>query len=200
METLVLSKRQNKTSNSAKKKRRMGLVPGVLYGKSLGNYMFEVGELELKREINGVGEHGIIDLDVEGSIVKALIKEVQRDAVNHEIIHVDLQEIKRNSIVQSDVPIVFHNEKIVSKTGGILQKEKNSIKVQCNAEELPKSIHIDLKGLKVGSVIRMGDVEMAKEISMIEDPDTVILSVTYAKNEEVNVENEENYELEVKEE
>ncbi|WP_035288406.1 50S ribosomal protein L25 [Clostridium sp. KNHs214] len=200
MESLVLSKRQNKTSNSAKKKRRMGLVPGVLYGKTLGNYMFEVGELELKREINGVGEHGIIDLDVEGSKVKALIKEVQRDAVNHEIIHVDLQEVKKNSIVQSDVPIVFHNEKLVFKNGGILQKEKNSIKVQCNAEELPKSIHIDLKGLKVGNVVRMGDVEMAKEISMIEDPDTVILSVTYAKNEEINMENEENYELEVKEE
>lgn len=200
MESLVLSKRQNKTSNSAKKKRRMGLVPGVLYGKTLGNYMFEVGELELKREINGVGEHGIIDLDVEGSKVKALIKEVQRDAVNHEIIHVDLQEVKKNSIVQSDVPIVFHNEKLVFKNGGILQKEKNSIKVQCNAEELPKSIHIDLKGLKVGNVVRMGDVEMAKEISIIEDPDTVILSVTYAKNEEISMENEENYELEVKEE
>ncbi|WP_138206217.1 50S ribosomal protein L25 [Haloimpatiens lingqiaonensis] len=191
MESLTLSKRENKTSHAAKKMRRNGLVPGVLYGKSVGNYMFEVGELELSREINEVGEHGILDLNLEGNRVKALIKEVQRDAVNHEIIHVDLQEVKKNSIIQADVPIIFHNEKLVSKNGGILQKEKNSIKVQCNAEELPKNIHIDLKGLKVGNVVRMGDVEMAKEISMIEDPDTVIVSVTYAKNEGTYMDEEE---------
>ena len=65
MNNLNLIKRENKTSHWAKKERRAGKVPGVLYGKGVSNLLFEIGELELCREISSTGEHGIINYNIE---------------------------------------------------------------------------------------------------------------------------------------
>lgn len=186
MECLVLNKRENKKSNSSR--RREGLVPGIIYGKNIENYLFEVGNLELNKEISEVGEHGILSVDVNGSKLKTLVKEVQREPINNDIIHIDLQKVDENATIQTEVPIVFHNENLVSKKGGILQKEKTSIKVECSAENLPKSIDLDLSNLEVGSVLKMTDVELGEDMIMIEDLDTVIVSVTYASIDKTNKE------------
>ncbi|WP_410506347.1 50S ribosomal protein L25 [Haloimpatiens sp. FM7315] len=188
METLILSKRIKKNNRYAKKERKRGLIPGVLYGKNLRNYMFEIGELELNKAVFENGEFGVLDLNCEGQSLKALIKEVQREPVNHKIIHIDLQEVNNKQIVETEVPIVYQNEGLVYKNGGLAQKEKNSIKLQCNVEKLPKSIEIDLGNLKVGDVLRMTDVELSKELIPVEEMDTVI--VTIISNQNINTEEE----------
>ena len=105
MNNLNLNKRDSNISNNAKKLRRAGKVPGILYGKSLNDFMFEVGELELCREISKNGEHGVLDFDLNGCAHKALIKDVQRDPVSHKIIHLDLEELEQNQKIVSSVPI-----------------------------------------------------------------------------------------------
>jgi len=186
LESLNFSKRNYNTNSKAKKLRKKGLVPGVIYGKHLKSLMFEIGELELNREISKVGQHAVLDVDLDGSSKKVLIKEVQRDPMTNKIIHLDLQELDANKKVMSSVPIVYLGEEYLHKKGMVLQKEKDSIKVEGYYDEIPKNIKIDMKEINKGLVYRVSDIEVASEISIIDDLNSVIASVGYerVKNDE----------------
>ncbi|MGN0026772.1 MAG: 50S ribosomal protein L25 [Clostridium sp.] len=181
MNSLNLNKRDDSISNNAKKIRRQGKVPGILYGKKINELVFEVGEIELCREIAKNGEHGIVNLNLNGKEHKALIKEVQRDPVTHKIIHLDLEELDQNKKIISTVPIYYEGEGLLNKKGMVLQKEKDSIKVECTADNLPKYIKINIDGSNNGYVYRAGDLELASELSIIDDLNTVIAAVTYER-------------------
>lgn len=181
MSNLNIDERDAKIANSAKKCRRTGKVPGVLYGKEIGNFMFEVSELDLNREVSCVGEHGILSFNLGNEEKNALIKEVQRDPVSHKIVHIDISEIKSNGKIQTDVPIQYVGEGKLSNNATVLQKEKDSVKVSCEVSKLPKSIKMDVsKGLP-GDVFKYADLEIGEEISIIDNIDTVIASVSNEK-------------------
>ena len=78
MSNLEINKRPIDIPNSAKKARRNGKVPGVLYGNKINNLLFEVGELELCHEIAISGEHGVLEFNLDGENHSGLIKEVQK--------------------------------------------------------------------------------------------------------------------------
>lgn len=181
MSNLELNKRNNEVSNSAKKARKAGKVPGILYGEMIKNFMFEVGELDLSREIACNGEHGILDFSLGGEAHKALVKDVQRDPVTHKILHIDLEELRGNQTIISSVPIHYVGEDILAKRGIVLQKEKDSVKVECTADSLPKYVDMNIKGGTVGSVYKLCDLEVASEISIVEDLNSVIASISYER-------------------
>ncbi|MCF0148676.1 MAG: 50S ribosomal protein L25 [Clostridium sp.] len=181
MNSLNLNKRDESIPNNAKKLRREGKVPGILYGKKINEFLFEVGELELCREISKNGEHGVISFGLNGEDYQALIKDVQRDPVTHKIIHLDLEELDENKKITSNVPIYYEGEGYLNKKGMVLQKEKDSVKIECTANNLPKYIKININDSNNGYVYRAGDLEVASELSIIDDLNTVIASVTYER-------------------
>jgi large subunit ribosomal protein L25 len=196
VENLVVKERVKKVVHSAKKNRRDGKVPGILYGKNFKNLMFEVGELELNSEINRIGEHGVLDISVNGENHNVLIKEIQREPVNQKIIHIDFEELYENSRVITEVPIKFIGENTVNKNGGILQKEKSSVKLQCTAAKIPKIIQVDVSNLSVGDAYRVADIEFGEEISIIDTLNTVIATVATLNKH--NEDTEDTKELEEK--
>ena len=103
MNEIILNKRLNKTANAVKQKRREGKVPGVVYGKKLGSLMFEIGEMELVEGLSRTGEHGALKFDLDGYSGTAIIKEVQKDPVSHKVIHIDLEEVNGNKVLQAKV-------------------------------------------------------------------------------------------------
>lgn len=181
MESVTLHKRNKTTLHEARKERRKGLIPGIIYGKSINNIMFEIAELELNKEITKSGEHGILNVNLDGENHKTLIKEIQRDPVHHKITHIDLAQLSENTVVQTEVPIVFNGEDLIMKRGGAVQKEKANVKVQCKGENIPKYINVDLSKLDIGDSYRIGDIEMAQDISIIEDFNAIIASITMNK-------------------
>lgn len=182
MKNLNLNKRQNGTGHYARKCRKKGMIPGVIYGKLKNNILFEIGELDLYSELSEVGEHGVINYTLEGENHSALLKEIQRDPVTKKIIHLDLAEVDTKSDIQAQVPIEFCGEEWVHKNGGILQKEQDLVNVSCKAENLPKSIKVDVSNMPIGSVLRYCDLEVAEEVSIIDELDKVVLAITTTKN------------------
>lgn len=178
MSSINVNSREKNASQSANKLRKKGLVPGVLYGKALGNLLFEVGEMEISREISHGGEHGILDVSLNGEGYKALIKDVQRDPVTHKIIHLDLESVNSDKEIVSEVPIQFVGEEWLNNRGQILQKEKGVVKVSCKADKLPKNVKVDLSAGTVGSVYRFSDIEVGAEISIVDDLSTVIAAIS----------------------
>lgn len=177
MEALKANKRDNQIPNYVKKQRRKGKIPGILYGGSLRNFMFEIGEMELNKEINKMGEHGLLNIDVDGKTVKTIIKEVQKDPVTHKVLHIDLEELYDGKTVQMDVPLHFTGERLVNKNGGFIQKEKNNVKIQCASNNIPKNINVDLSKLNIGDTVKVCDLEVANEITIIDDVNSVIALV-----------------------
>ncbi|NLL31277.1 MAG: 50S ribosomal protein L25 [Clostridiales bacterium] len=181
MESLNLKKRDITKKIKAKQLRRSGRVPGILYNKNMNNFMFEVGELELCREISEIGDHGILNFQLDGKDKKALIKDVQRDPVTGKIIHIDLQELEKNQKVISSIPIQYIGEGLLNKKGMVVQKERESVKVEGVAEKLPKSIKINMANLNKGAVYKIADLEVASELSIVDDINTVVASVSYER-------------------
>ncbi|MGL5416897.1 MAG: 50S ribosomal protein L25 [Clostridium sp.] len=180
---------RKKECKSARKCRKQGKVPGIFYGKEASNFMFEFSELELNKEVSTIGEHGVLDFNIGDEEKKALIKEIQRDPVTHKIVHIDLNEVGTSNEIQTDVAIQYVGEGNLLSNGTVLQKEKDSVKVCCKVEDLPKHIKIDVSKGVAGSVFKYSDLEVGEEISIIDSIDCVIASVSNEKK--VNVENEE---------
>ena len=181
MSNLEMNKRPIDVPNSAKKARRNGKVPGVLYGKKINNLLFEVGELELCHEIGVNGEHGVLEFNLDGETHKGLIKEVQRDPVTNKIIHLDLEELKGKDKIISSVPIHYIGEEYINRRGSVLQKEKDSVKIECSVDSLPKYINLNVGSGTVGAVYKLGDLEVASEISILDDLNSVIAAVSYER-------------------
>ena len=181
MSDLEINRRSIDVPNSAKKARKNGKVPGVLYGKAIKNLLFEVGELELAHEVARNGQHGVLDFCLDGEKHKGLIKEVQKDPVTNKIIHLDLEEVNGAEKVVSSVPIHYIGEEFLNKKGIVLQKEKDSVKVECTVDSIPKYIEFNIGTGNVGSVYKFGDLEVASEISVLDDLNSVIASVSYER-------------------
>ncbi|SHE83311.1 50S ribosomal protein L25 [Clostridium fallax] len=179
MENLKITKREKNSNHSAKKTRRKGNVPGVIYGKRFKNFLFEIGEIELNKSISHTGEHSIFNVELDGENKDVLIKELQRDPVSNRIIHIDLEEIEQNKNIISNVPIKFIGEDRVKKVGAVVQKEKETVKVNCPLDKLPKYLELNLKKGSIGSVYRLEDLEIGDEISIVEDLEGVIASISY---------------------
>lgn len=176
--SLNLTNREIKVGHSVKKERMNGLVPGILYGKEIGNVLVEVDEKELAKELFSSGEHGILNYSINGNNGRGVLKEVQRHPVSHKIIHIDLEQILENEEMQLEVPIQYIGEEWLNKRGAILQKEKTVVKVSCRADILPKTIKIDVSKGEVGAVYRYEDLEIDKKISIIDNIEGVIASVS----------------------
>lgn len=178
MEQLTLNKRINNAAHSARRKRREGKIPGIVYGKKLGSLMFEIGAMELDKELSITGEHGVVNFDLNGYNGTAIIKDIQKDPVTHKVMHIDLEEINKNGNIEAEVPIKFEGKEFLSTKGIVLQAQKNSVKVSCKPEDLPKSIEADVSKAKIGSVYKLSDLEVGSEISIVDDLKTVFASVS----------------------
>lgn len=177
MEELILNKRIKNSSNSAKKERKKGNVPGIMYGKKLGNLMFEIGEMDLASELSLIGEHGIINFNCDGYTGTAMIKDIQKDVLTHKVMHIDLEEVSNNENVIAEVPIKFSGKDFLCEKGVLLQSQKDSVKVSCRPKDLPKNINIDVSKAQIGSIYRISDLEVGDEISIIDDLSTVCAAV-----------------------
>lgn len=177
MEELVLNKRMKNTSNSAKKERKRGIIPGIIYGRELGNLMFEIGEMDLVSELKTSGEHGVVNFNLDGYNGTAVIKDVQKDSITHKIMHIDLEEVRPDTNIVAEVPIRFNGKDFLGQKGVVLQSQKDFVKVSCKPEDLPKGIDIDVSKAQIGSVYKLSDLEVGAEISIVDDLSSVCASV-----------------------
>lgn len=181
MEKLLLSERVKNSSNSAKKERKKGFVPGVIYGKEIGNLMFEIGAADLISELKTTGEHGVINFELGGQSGTAVIKDIQKDAITHKVVHIDLEEVEADQEIIAEVPIKFNGKDFLSSKGVVLQSQKDTVKVSCTPENLPNCIEVDVRGAEPGAVFKLADLEVGSEISVLDDLASVCAAVVTQK-------------------
>ncbi|WP_322874346.1 50S ribosomal protein L25 [Clostridium perfringens] len=179
MENLQINQREKKTRHSSRQCRRKGLVPGVLYGKGINNFLFEIGELELNHALSVTGEHGLLNINSQEGSLNTLIKEVQRDPVTRRVLHIDLEKVEGNEEIETVIPINYVGEEYINKLDAVLQKNIDSIKVKCSPSNIPKGVNLNVGRAKPGDQFKIADVEFGNEITVVDDLNSIVASVSY---------------------
>ena len=179
MENLQVNQREKKTRHSSRHFRRKGLVPGVIYGKGINNFLFEIGELELNHALSVTGEHGLLSINSQEGSLNTLIKEVQRDPVTRRVLHIDLEKVEGNEEIETAVPINYVGEEYINKLDAVLQKNLDSIKVKCSPSNIPKGVNLNVGRAKPGDQFKIADVEFGNEITVVDDLNSIVASVSY---------------------
>jgi len=172
----------------AKKLRRQGYVPGVLYGYNHTTYPVIFERKSVEGFVQRIGTSAIFEVSLDGEIQPVRIREIQKDPITHEIIHMDLQSIQMDKKIKTSIPLRFDGKQMVEKSGYIIQHQKDSIEVEGFAKDIPSHISVPLNILQNKQSIRVQDLEIAEEISIINAPNDIIALVVRPAREIVNIE------------
>jgi len=146
-----------------------------------------------------VGSSTLIDLEVDGKTYKALVREVQRDVITKEMIHLDFLNVAMDVKIKTVVPVELVGEApAVRDLGGVLVTGLSEIEVEALPSDLPDRITVDLEALQdFNDSITVGDLYLGEGVTVLTDPDEAIANVVYQTMEEEIVEVEEELVAEV---
>jgi large subunit ribosomal protein L25 len=157
---------------AARRIRRSNKVPAVLYGHGTDPVHITLPGHELMLALKS-GANALLSIELGGSGAElALPKQVQRDPIKGFIEHADLILVRRGEKVTVDVPVVLVGEAAV---GTLVVTELNTLSVEAEATHLPESIEVDIEGLAVGDQILAGDVRLVEGITLVVDPDHLVV-------------------------
>src|SRR3954452_3154443 len=148
-------------SADARRLRREGFIPGVLYGSGKQPHAICIPERELRRVLTGQGGlHAILDVVLEGQKTThaSILKDYQQDQIRGHISHVDLQEVRLDKPIQASVNVQLVGEPAGTKEGGVLSQVQREIRVEALPMEVPEHIDLDVSRMAIGDSLRLVDL------------------------------------------
>lgn len=186
MDMVHLSTASRDTTVTARKLRRGGQVPCVVYGNNVENSSFQCEVVALTKAYTKAGESTLVELDVNGKKVPVLFHEVSFDPMTDNISHVDFYAVDMNKEVEADVAIHFEGESPAVKEGAILVTAMDSIEVRCLPKNLPHNLPVDLSKLvEMGSQLTVADIKVPTGVTLLAEQDAVIAIAQEPREEEV---------------
>ena len=170
-----------------KQEREKGMIPAVLYGQKKENKSLWLEELAFGKVFEKAGENTVVVLDLEGGAKdNVLICDYQIDPLSGKFRHVDFLRIIMKEDVETNVPLVFVGEApAVKEKGGILIKVLDEVEVKCLPGNIPQEFEVDLtKLVNFEDVIAISDLAIPEGVEILDDPETVIASVSEPRSEE----------------
>ncbi len=170
------------------KLRRSGTVPAVLYGRHAEPVSLQANGRELMRVLMKAGSSRLVTLKIEGAAEPrmALVREVQREPIRGDLLHVDFYGVSMTEKITVAIPIRFEGASIaVTRNEGVLTYGNDSVQIECLPGDLIDRITVDLSGLtKVGDVIRVADLKVPDTVKILANPDDLVVRVTHLATEE----------------
>jgi large subunit ribosomal protein L25 len=163
-------KRENQGTSAARRLRRMGLVPGVVYGGEKDALNIELDHKVLYLSLRNERFHAsILTLDVGGAKEQVLLRAVNMHPYRPQVQHVDFQRVQKDRKLHMKVPLHFTNaEKSpgVKEQGGVVSHVLNELDITCFPDDLPEFIEVDLGGLSVGNSVHARDLALPKGVEL----------------------------------
>jgi large subunit ribosomal protein L25 len=165
---------------AARRTRRAGKIPAVLYGHGTDPQHLSLPELEFKRIVREQGRNAVITLDISGTPQLALTKTVVQHPIRPYIEHVDLLVIRRGEKVVVDVPIVVTGD---AAPGTMVSQELNTLEVEADVSSIPDQIEVSVEGLKIGTQIQAGAIRLPANTTLSADAELLVVNVVAAPTE-----------------
>jgi len=173
--TLQAESREAGGTRTARRLRRTGKLPGVIYGHNEEPETVAVDAHDLSVLL----EHGahVLELNVEGSKKQVLIKDVQLDHLAASPIHVDFTRIDMDERVHLSVPLEYRGEPIGIHEGGLLEHNLVDLEIECRALEIPEVIRVNVSHLNVGESLHVNQIEMPEGTKAVTSGETIICAI-----------------------
>ncbi|MEU4687391.1 50S ribosomal protein L25/general stress protein Ctc [Actinoplanes sp. NPDC023714] len=165
----------------ARRTRRAGLVPAVLYGHGEKPQHIALPAREFAAAIRHGGLNQVFTIDIAGNsgATLALPKAIQRDPIKDTYEHVDLLIVKRGEKVQVDIPVTLTGE---AAKNTLIVHESNTVAVVAEALHLPSELEVSIDGLEAGAHVTAGDVKLPKGVELAVDAETVLAIINAAQS------------------
>ncbi len=181
---LQVQKRED--SGKAAALRKTGLVPAELYGKAVENIHLVVPAKEFKKVFKESGENTIINLIVDSKKYPVIIHDVAYDSVSGDVLNVDFYQVRMDEKIKINVPLEFTGvSSAIKEKNGLLVKSLHEIEVEALPMDVPHSLQVDISKIsEIGQSLYVKDLDVAKSVRVLVDPDTVVVTVTAKLTEE----------------
>ncbi|MFN3967000.1 MAG: 50S ribosomal protein L25, partial [Endomicrobiia bacterium] len=181
MEEILLEaqKRERLSKGKIKDFRKSGMIPAVVYGAGEENVLLFVNEKDIVKILHkGLGVNVLIKLKYDNTAKSVLIKEIQRDIVYGNLLHIDFQVVSLKKEIEVEVPIQIVGEAPgVKNQGGILEHILRTVRIKCLPTEIPKTIEVDVSSLNIGDNILVKDLKIPGKIEIISDKNSIVVHV-----------------------
>ena len=191
---LSVRERGGRGTGDARRLRREGMIPGVLYGRGKSPHAICVEERELRRVLTGDhGLHAILDvtIDQQKTTHASILKDYQVHPVRGYVTHIDLQEVRLDQPIQAQVVIELVGDPEGVKEGGVLSQVQREINVEALPLEIPERLELDVSGMAIGDTLRLADLPPREGVTYLDDAEETVLATVGAPTQIVEPEPEE---------
>ena len=178
---LEVQARESRGSAASRRLREDGLIPGVLYGSGDEAHPFSIEERSLRKALTGDhGLHAILDVVLEGQqkAHHAVVKDYQLDPTRARLLHIDLHEVRLDQAIQTNVVIELAGEAAGQKEGGVLSQINREVRVEALPMEVPDHLELDISAMVIGDSLRITDLRVPEGVTVLDDPETVLATVS----------------------
>lgn len=175
--------RQSGGKNDARRLRKTGMIPAVLYGAGLEPLNIVVDPKQVSRILHSEqGHNSIFDMTAGGDSGKVMIVDWQYEPIKGQLLHVDLKRIAMDQLLTVSVPITLKGEAPgVKIQGGILEQMLREVEIECLPADIPSHIDADVSQLMFGQTVRVADLQKSDKIKFITDENQAVAHVTAVK-------------------
>jgi large subunit ribosomal protein L25 len=181
--TLSATDRQGTGKGPARRLRRDGKIPAVIYGHSEPKSI-AVDAHEFATKFHAVSESTIIRLELDRQSHDVLIRDFQEDSINGKIIHIDFLEIERGKVLRTNVGVHLTGTPVGVREGGLLESFVHEVEVECLPKDLPERLVIDITELMLGHSIHVRDIQTPEGVKILNPTDQVVCTVAHKRVEE----------------
>lgn len=177
----IAAQRRTVLGKKVKRLRREGQIPGIMYGHGFDALPLQFNRVELRKLLSQVGGSQLINISVpdEDEPLVALVRDVDRDVISGDLLHVDFYHVTMTERLTAEIPLVIQGESpIVTEREGIMLQGVSSIEVECLPADLIDSIEIDVSTLEeLDQGIYVRDLDLPESIDVLTDPEEMIARV-----------------------
>jgi large subunit ribosomal protein L25 len=184
---IVAETRTEFGKGAARRTRRAGKIPAVLYGHGTDPQHLALPELEFKRIVRELGRNAVITIDIAGRPQLALTKTVVAHPIRPYIEHVDLLMIRRGEKVVVDVAVVVTGD---AAPGTLVTQELNTLEVECDVSSIPEQIEVSVEDARIGTQFLAGQLRLPANTELRGDPEQLIVHVVAATEADAGAEPE----------
>ena len=177
--TLEVEERTAHGSRQARRLRRSGFIPGVVYGTGLASQAFQVDAHDLRGLL--ASGAAVFDIKLGGSAIPVIVKDQQLHPLRSEVMHIDMLRVNLDEKIQTTVLVELHGAEEAPgvKEGGVLEQVTRELLIEALPTDIPEKIEVDVSGLEPAGTLPLSALTPPDGVAFVDDPEeTIIATVT----------------------
>ena len=188
--SLVTEIRHERKKGAARRLRRNGRIPAVVYGHE-NSTPISIDAVEFTRKFKHISESTIITLDAGEQTFDVLIKDYQMDVIKNRVLHLDFFEITAGKALTTHIPVHIHGSPVGEREGGILEHPLYEVEIECLPKDIPEDLQVDVSNLAIGDSVHVADLVAPEGVKILTSEDQIVALVSAPQAEEEPAEGEE---------